>query len=37
MQDEDKLRDQYDAELTHDDPHSPYYDGPDDEDGDDDE
>ncbi len=26
---EDRLRERYDAMLTHNDPHSPYYDGPD--------
>ena len=29
---EDRLRERHDAMLTHDDPHSPYYDGPDGED-----
>ena len=29
---EDRLRERYDAMLTHNDPHSPYYDGPDGED-----
>lgn len=33
---EDKLKDLYDRAFTHDDPHSPWFDGPDAEDEDDD-
>lgn len=32
MMDEDRLKDQYDRIFTHNNPHSPYYDGPDEDD-----